>query len=76
MNTADNPDRPIPNSYWVLPGRFAAGEYPGARYRDAAAAKLQSLLRAGIDHFVDLTEQHGQRQISGRTPKAKLGLPS
>ena len=58
MNTADNPDRPIPNSYWVLPGRFAAGEYPGARYRDAPAAKLQSLLRAGIDHFVDLTEQH------------------
>ena len=56
MNRTANPDRPIPNSYWVIPGRFAAGEYPGAKRPDEAAAKLRTLLSAGIDHFIDLTE--------------------
>ena len=49
-------DRPIPNSYWVAPGRFVAGEYPGAFSRREAEVKLDALLRAGINHFVDLTE--------------------
>ena len=56
MNPADSSDRPIPNSYWVVPGRFAAGEYPGDKDRNEAAAKLSTLLSAGIDHFIDLTE--------------------
>ena len=43
------------NTYWVVPGRFAAGEYPGARNRHEAAARLRTLLRAGINHFIDLT---------------------
>ena len=47
---------PIPNSYWVVPGRFAAGEYPGAMDPAEAANKLRTLLDAGIDHFIDLTE--------------------
>ena len=55
MNPADSTDRPLPNSYWVVPGRFAAGEYPGAKNPEEAAARLQTLLRAGIDHFIDLT---------------------
>ena len=50
--------RPQPNSYWVIPGRFAAGEYPGAKDPREAARKLRTLLAAGIDHFVDLTEPH------------------
>ena len=56
MNPADSTDRPLPNSYWVVPGRFAAGEYPGAKNPEEAAARLQTLLTAGIDHFIDLTE--------------------
>ena len=47
--------RPIPSSYWVVPGRFAAGEYPGAPFVESAKAKLRAMLRAGIDHFIDLT---------------------
>ncbi len=46
---------PLPNSYWVRPGRFAAGEYPGDLDPCQAAAKLKVLLRAGINHFIDLT---------------------
>ena len=45
------------NSYWVIPGRLAAGEYPGAPHPVAAARRLRTLLRAGISHFVDLTEE-------------------
>ena len=53
---ANMSDRPIPNSYWVQPGRFTAGEYPGAPEPDDAATKLRVLLEAGVDHFIDLTE--------------------
>jgi protein-tyrosine phosphatase len=47
---------PIPDSYWVEPGRLLAGEYPGARSRYEARQKLARFLRAGITYFVDLTE--------------------
>ena len=57
MSTDDAPDRPIPNSYWVVRDRLAAGEYPGHWQPDKAAAKVGTLLDAGIDHFVDLTEE-------------------
>ena len=54
--TLEEPERPIPNSYWVVPGRFAAGEYPGDLDASKATAKVMALLSAGVDHFVDLTE--------------------
>ena len=56
MSAPAGEGRPLPNSYWVVPGRFAAGEYPGAKDPDEAAARLRALLSASIDHFVDLTE--------------------
>ena len=56
MCTSKPPDRPSPNSYWVVPGRFAAGEYPGAWSSAEAEARLKSLLEAGVDHFIDLTQ--------------------
>lgn len=49
-------ERPSTNSYWVVPGRLAAGEYPGAWSSAQAEAKLKSLLEAGVDHFIDLTQ--------------------
>jgi len=50
-------DGPMANSYWVVPGRFAAGEYPGHPNPQVAAARLRTLLGAGIDHFIDLTTE-------------------
>lgn len=50
-------DGPMANSYWVIPGRFAAGEYPGAASPRVATARLRTLLGAGIDHFIDLTTE-------------------
>ena len=49
-------DRPLPNSYWVLPGRFLAGEYPASGGKRGAEERLGGLLAAGIDLFIDLTE--------------------
>ena len=46
---------PSPYSYWVIPGRFAAGEYPGAKDPVEAAPKLDALLKSGVNHFIDLT---------------------
>ena len=47
---------PLPNSYWVVPDRLLAGEYPAAGSDDATRERLQLLLAAGIDRFIDLTE--------------------
>jgi len=47
---------PIPNSYWVRPGRLLAGEYP-VPSRAAGADRIQSLLRAGVNAFIDLTRE-------------------
>jgi Cyclin-dependent kinase inhibitor 3 (CDKN3) len=50
-------NRPLPNSYWVVPGRLLAGEYPiGIDYSDARA-RLARFREAGINYFVDLTEK-------------------
>jgi hypothetical protein len=49
-------NRPLPNSYWVIPGRLLAGEYPiGSDYTDARG-RLARFREAGINYFVDLTE--------------------
>jgi len=47
---------PLNNSYWVVPGRVLAGEYPCGPGEDATLTRLQCLLDAGIDCFIDLTE--------------------
>jgi hypothetical protein len=50
-------NRPLPNSYWVIPGRLLAGEYPvGSDYTDARA-RLARFREAGINYFIDLTEK-------------------
>src|SRR5260370_8939095 len=49
-------DRPLPNSYWVMPGRLLAGEYPGGANDTDARQRLARLHEAGVDSFVDLTE--------------------
>jgi protein-tyrosine phosphatase len=48
---------PIIDSYWVVPGRLLAGEYPGARTEEETRAKLRSFLDAGVSYFLDLTEE-------------------
>lgn len=51
------PATPLPNTYWVQPGRILAGEYPGASSRSETAKRLEALLGAGISSFIDLTSE-------------------
>ena len=47
---------PIDNSYWVIPGRLMAGEYPGAWDENEARGRLRWLLEQGVTGWFDLTE--------------------
>jgi hypothetical protein len=61
-------NQPLPNSYWVIPRRLLAGEYPiGADYTDARA-RLARFHEAGINSFIDLTEK-------GELPEYRHLLP-
>ena len=52
------PAAPLPESYWVLPGRLLAGGYPASLDAGATRERLERLLAAGVDRIVDLTETH------------------
>ncbi len=51
-----SPPVPFPDSYWILPHLFLAGEYPGSLDEKKTLCKLESLALAGVRHLVDLTE--------------------
>lgn len=46
---------PIPESYWVEPGRLLAGEYPGHYDGERARKRIDALIEAGFNLFIDLT---------------------
>ena len=50
------PPRPSLNTYWVVPRKFLAGEYPGDKDLVKAREKINRFLEVGVRHFVDLTE--------------------
>ena len=55
--SSDSPPRgPIPDSYWLIPGRLLAGEYPGTYHEADTREKLAKFLDAGIRTFINLTE--------------------
>jgi hypothetical protein len=49
-------DAPLPNTYWVIPGIILAGEHPYGADEAETRERLDRLLGAGINYFVDLTE--------------------
>jgi protein-tyrosine phosphatase len=56
--TKTQPPGPYANTYWVVPGRFLAGENPEEIAERATEDRLSALLAAGIRTFIDLTEEH------------------
>ena len=48
--------RPIPESYWVEENRFLAGEYPGHYNVEKTRKRLDALIEAGFNTFIDLTK--------------------
>lgn len=49
---------PFERSYWVKPGNFLAGCYPGAKQADRARKRLLDLLDAGIRCIINLMEDY------------------
>ena len=49
--------QPIENCYWVVPGKFLAGEYPRNKDEESSRVKIDALFSAGVNAFIDLTEK-------------------
>ena len=49
--------RPFPESYWVVPGRLLAAEYPRTLDDAASIRKLRAIVASGVRTFVDLTTE-------------------
>lgn len=62
--------RPIPETYWLWPGRLLVGEHPGSASRAAAMDRLRRFLAAGVTCFVDLTEPGELASYQGLLPFA------
>jgi len=69
------PAHPIPNSYWVVPGRFLAGGYPGDLDDDEARDKVRQLLTVGVSFFLDLTEPGELNPYTPFVEEAAAGRP-
>lgn len=50
-------EKPFPDSYWVVPGKFLAGAYPTGGRVEALLTRqrLAALLEAGVSTIIDLT---------------------
>ena len=54
---------PFERSYWVIPGKFLAGYYPGDRKPEQEYMKLKGLVKAGIRCMVNLMEEEELNHI-------------
>ncbi|MBN1261313.1 MAG: dual specificity protein phosphatase family protein [Anaerolineae bacterium] len=50
-----HPARPIEEAYWGVPGRLLCGPYPTSTWDPEKRRRLERLLDAGVNVFVDLT---------------------
>ena len=57
-------NKPIENCYWVVPGKFLAGEYPRNLDDPSSLEKLAAFREAGVAAFIDLTEEGGMLPYS------------
>jgi protein-tyrosine phosphatase len=60
---------PLPNSYWVTPGKLLGGEYPGGATEEDTRRRLRELALGGVDCFVNLTRP-------GELPAYSTALPA
>ncbi len=53
---------PFERSYWIIPGKLMAGEYPASTDFIESNKKLDGLIRVGIKTVINLTEENEQNQ--------------
>jgi ADP-ribosyl-[dinitrogen reductase] hydrolase len=61
--------KPLADSYWVIPGRFLAGKYPGGKKIQELERRVGPLLDAGFNAFIDLTEAGELPPYDGYLPE-------
>jgi Protein-tyrosine phosphatase len=61
---------PLPNSYWVVPGKLLGGEYPGGESEAQTLQRLAALTQAGVDCFINLT---GAGELPAYSPLLPTG---
>lgn len=59
---------PLPNTYWVIPGRLLAGEYPGGGTVRETQERLAKLVEAGVRCFIDLTHPDEREPYDAELP--------
>ena len=59
-----SPKLPFPHSYWVVPGRLLAGNYPGSKDPTEMRQKLTGLVDVGIRRVINLQEEN-ERDFAG-----------
>lgn len=77
---------PVKHCYWVVQGKFIAGEYPRNLDEDSSLEKIGLLLDQGVKVFIDLTEEYepllpyatmlGGRAIHKRFPIRDASVPA
>ncbi|MEJ0007147.1 MAG: hypothetical protein WDM77_12485 [Steroidobacteraceae bacterium] len=72
MSLTDAGGPPLPNSYWLQPGKLLGGEYPGGSSEEETLRRLGALLDAGVDCFVNLTRPGELPAYSGLLPDDTL----
>jgi protein-tyrosine phosphatase len=60
---------PLPNSYWLIPGKLLGGEYPGGESEAQTRERVAALIGAGVNCFVNLTRP-------GELPAYSTALPA
>ena len=53
---------PFENTFWVIPGKFLAGPYPGSHDRAEASWRLKALIQCGIRLVISLMGEDEIRQ--------------
>jgi ADP-ribosylglycohydrolase len=53
---------PFERTYWIIPGKLLAGEYPASADLEESCQKLDGLYRIGIKAVINLTEENENNQ--------------
>jgi hypothetical protein len=60
------PSAPTPRTYWVIPGAFLAGAYPGQADPAAHDARVRAIWAAGVRTVISAMEEHERPGGGGR----------
>jgi hypothetical protein len=62
---------PLPQAYWVIPGKFLVGGYPGSKIRD-----LAGFFELKVSHIINLMEPNEKDQAGKTFPEYSSSLYS